>query len=70
MLFRSTTEDLAALPKLTAASLNAGSKLAVPIDQGILVLVGDKALILQQIQELKLPPAIELDAFGNAPTGR
>ena len=68
--FTQTGDDLAALPKLTAEALNAGSKLAVPIDQGILVLVGDKALILEQIKDLGLPPAVELDAFGDAPKGR
>jgi hypothetical protein len=37
----------------------------VPLDKGVLVLVGDKKLILEQIKDLKLSPPIELTPAGD-----
>lgn len=62
--FDTIAKDLATIAKVTAPELNAMSKAAIPIDQGVLVLVGDKKLILEQIKELKLPSPVEVDPLG------
>ncbi len=62
--FDTIAKDLAILNTVKAADLNAMAKSALPIDQGILVLVGDKKLILEQIKGLDLPAPVELDARG------
>ncbi len=63
--FDTVTKDLEATSKLTAADINTLAKSAIPIDSGVLVLVGDKQLILDQIKDLGLPPAVEYDADAN-----
>lgn len=59
--------DLKATGAVSAADLNALTKTAVPAgtgEKGVLVLVGDKALILEQIKDLKLPTPVEFDGEG------
>ncbi len=66
--FETVASDLAAMEKVTAADLNAIAKTAFPIEAGVLVLVGDKALILEQIKSaggLGLSEPVFLDAEGN-----
>lgn len=47
--------ELDSLAKLRAGDLNPLAKQAVPLDRAVLVLVGDKDLILKQIEGLPLP---------------
>jgi zinc protease len=47
-----------------AKELNAVAKDALPLEQGVLVLVGDRQTILDQIQGLGLPKPIELTVTG------
>lgn len=58
-------KDLAAMEKVKAGELNALAKPAIPLEQGVLVLVGDKGLILEQIKGLELPEPMMLDANGD-----
>jgi zinc protease len=53
--FSSLSEDLRAIAGLTAVQLNALAGASLPLDQGVLVLVGDRATILKQIEGLDLP---------------
>jgi predicted Zn-dependent peptidase len=62
--FDTVAADLASLNAISAADLNAFSRAALPIDQGVLVLVGDKKLITSQIAELGLPAPVEVDVRG------
>jgi predicted Zn-dependent peptidase len=62
--FETLGDDLAALSKQDLASLNASARTAIALDHGVLVLVGDKAAILPQLQGLGLPAPIEVDAWG------
>jgi predicted Zn-dependent peptidase len=48
-------EDLNALSALNAGGVNAASKLALQSDQGVLVLVGDRATIEKGLAEAGLP---------------
>ena len=59
---QTTKDDLAAAAKSTPAGLNAAAAKSVHPDRGVLVLVGDKDLILKQIKDLGLPKPIEVDA--------
>lgn len=63
--FDAITKDLDRAGKVTAPELNKLAGSALPIDRGVLVLVGDKQLILDQIKDLKLPTPVEYDAEGN-----
>ncbi|HLQ36268.1 MAG TPA: pitrilysin family protein, partial [Planctomycetota bacterium] len=60
--FATLAADLAQVDTITAAELNALCKQALPIEQGVLVLVGDRQTILTQLKDLGLPPPTELDA--------
>lgn len=55
-------EDLAKITSLTARDLNALAPKAVALDRGVLVLVGDKATILKQLNGLGLPTPVEVKA--------
>jgi predicted Zn-dependent peptidase len=57
-------DDLAALRRLSADDLNAMGKDAVALDRAVLVLVGDRATITAQLQDLGLPAPIERDVHG------
>jgi predicted Zn-dependent peptidase len=63
--FDTVAADMAMIDKVTAADLNAIAKSALPIESGVLVLVGDKALILEQIKDLGLGEPVFVDAEGN-----
>ena len=67
--FDTVGKDLASIAAVDAADLNALSKTALPIDQGVLVLVGDQRSILEQLQGLSLPAPQLLDVHG-APVAR
>lgn len=56
--------DLAALGSITTDILNRAASEAVTVDEGVLVLVGDKALILEQLDGLALPKPVEVDVYG------
>jgi zinc protease len=56
--------DLETMKTVTAGDLNALARDAVPLERGVLVLVGDRALILEQIKDLGLPTPAEVDAQG------
>ncbi len=56
--------DLASLNSITPDGINRAAADAVTIDQGVLVLVGDRALILEQLKGLNLPDSVETDVYG------
>src|SRR5204863_4755010 len=51
--------DVKAMKGVTAEELNALAPKVLPIESGVLVLVGDKKLVLEQIKDLKLPAPVE-----------
>lgn len=62
--FAALATDLAQLGTLTADSLNALAPQVLPLERAVLVLVGDKAQILPQLEGLGLPLAVEVDVAG------
>lgn len=62
--FSELGDELDQVAKMTDADLNQLTYEAVPLEQSVLVLVGDKSAIEAQLAELKLPAAVELDALG------
>ncbi len=65
MPFETLAADMKAMEAVTDADLNAVVKDAIPLERGILVLVGDKALIEKEIAELGgLPAPVEVDVHG------
>ncbi|MFN0131898.1 MAG: M16 family metallopeptidase [Phycisphaerales bacterium] len=62
--FSTVAQDLARMGTLSAADLNGMVRAALTLDQGVLVLVGDKRLIERETKNLGLPPAVEVDALG------
>lgn len=58
-------DDLADSANVTAAELNALAHDAVPLEQALLVLVGDKKVILEEIRALDLPTPVELTITGD-----
>ena len=62
--FSDLGEELRAMAQINEADLNRLAKGAVPLEKGLLVLVGDKALITGQLEGLDLPPPIELTVTG------
>lgn len=63
--FATLADDLRAIESVNTATLNQLGRPALPLEQSVLVLVGDAKLIREQIRELNLPPAEEFDVFGN-----
>jgi predicted Zn-dependent peptidase len=61
--FTSLREDLREIKGLTAEELNRLAKASIPLEQGVLVLVGDKATILKQLEGLGLPAPVEVKAL-------
>ncbi len=57
-------KDTAKMGSIKGADLNAAAKAGVRVDEGVLVLVGDKKLILDQIKDLGLPAPVELGPDG------
>ncbi len=62
--FTATAGDMQALQHVSAGELNALGRAAVPLDRGLLVLVGDAAAIRAQLQDLGLPEPVQLDLQG------
>jgi predicted Zn-dependent peptidase len=56
--------DLKTLATIDAAAINAASRADLDLDHGVLVLVGDRKTILEQIAGLGLPAPEERDARG------
>jgi predicted Zn-dependent peptidase len=63
--FETIATDLAAAMKVSAGDLNTAGRASIPLDKGVLVLVGDKKLILDQIKDLKLPTPMEYTPEGD-----
>jgi predicted Zn-dependent peptidase len=59
--FSGLSEDMTAVSRMNAGSLNQIAGGAIELDKGVLVLVGDKATILKQIHGLRLPQPIIVD---------
>lgn len=64
MQYEQISRDLETIGKLKAWDLNKVAEQAIPLEQAVLVLVGDKKLILEQIKPLNLPEPVELTAEG------
>lgn len=64
--FQTIAADLAAMNSVSETDLNGLSKTAVPIDNAVLVLVGDRKLIEEQIKELKLPKPEQRNVRGES----
>jgi zinc protease len=62
--FATLAEDMRAMQAATPDLLNRLALKAIPLNQGVLVLVGDKASILDQIKDL-VPPPVEVDVHGH-----
>ncbi|GJQ30567.1 MAG: peptidase M16 [Phycisphaerae bacterium] len=62
--FASLAQDAAAMGTFDASRLNALAKDAFPIEKGVLVLVGDRDIILPQLEGLGLPTPVEYTADG------
>ena len=60
-----TAADLAAMAKVSAADLNALAPAAMPLDAGVLVLVGDRATILKELEGLPLAAPVEYTPEGD-----
>jgi zinc protease len=63
--FATLAEDLARIQGTPAARLNELSKQLVPSESGVLVLVGDRAKITEELKDLGLPEPVEVDARAN-----
>ncbi len=63
--FNSLGKDLDTIAVATEADLNGLAPAALPLDKALLVLVGDKATILEQIKDLDLPEPEELTVTGD-----
>ncbi len=63
--FSELGEELEAIARVDASTLNALARQAVPLEQGLLVLVGDATLVREQLKGLGLPEPILLDVSGN-----
>ncbi len=63
--FAQLAQDLDAMAKIGNTDLNRLAYDAIPLDQSVLVLVGDRDRILKQIQDLDLPNPIELTTTGD-----
>lgn len=57
--------DLASLGSISTEGLNQAAAAAVTLDRGVLILVGDKALIMEHLKDLPLPAPIEVDVYGS-----
>lgn len=68
--FSSLGDDLATMTEASQSGLNALAMKALPLEQSLLVLVGDKKVILKQLEGLDLPTPTELNVRGDAMDGR
>ena len=58
--FSDLGEELKAIAAVRKSDLNRLTYGAVPLEKGLLVLVGDKKLVLEQLKGLELPTPVEL----------
>ncbi|MBX3359348.1 MAG: insulinase family protein [Phycisphaeraceae bacterium] len=63
--FDTIAADMAGLASVSAGELSAISPGAIPLEKGVLVLVGDKELIMEQIKGSGLPEPVEVTAAGD-----
>ena len=63
--FGSLGDDLAAMTAVSESDLNGLAKKAIPLEEALLVLVGDKKVIMKQLEGLGLPTPTELDVRGD-----
>ena len=63
--FSDLGQELAAVARVSRDDLNGIANEAVPLEQSLLVLVGDKAEILPQLEGLDLPAPVELTVTGD-----
>jgi zinc protease len=66
--FTTIGEDMGKLKNVSDADLNSRIKDALPLDNALLVLVGDKKLILEQLKGLQLPTPTEYTVNGEQTT--
>ena len=67
--FTQLADDLEQMRSITADKLNQLARDALPLEKGLLVLVGDKATITKQLKPLQLPPPVEWTVTGHPLTG-
>ena len=58
-------DDLNAIGATTEAELNKLAGPAIPLEQAVLVLVGDKQLLTEQLKRLELPAPVEMTVNGD-----
>ena len=63
--FAQLGKDMAALESVSNDALNTLAESAFPLDEALLVLVGDRKVILEQLSDLGLPKAVELTVRGD-----
>ena len=68
--FSDIGDELQAVASVTESDLNRLAYNAVPLEKGLLLLVGDKKLILEQLAGLDLPEPVELTVTGDPAGGR
>jgi predicted Zn-dependent peptidase len=62
--FETLGNDVKAMSSVTAAELNKLAPTVLPIESGVLVLVGDKALVMDAVKEAGLPTPVEYTVRG------
>jgi predicted Zn-dependent peptidase len=67
--FTELTEELDTITSVSETDLNHLAREAIPLERGLLVLVGDKARIVKGVEDLGLPTPEELTA-GGSPVAR
>jgi len=64
LAFETLRQDMQKMGSVKAKDLNGLAKVAIPLEKGVLVLVGDKKAILEQIKSTGLPAPIEVTVRG------
>jgi len=64
LAFTSLGDDLATIAAATEIDLNGLAPSAIPLEQALVVLVGDREVIREQLKELDLPEPVELTVTG------
>jgi zinc protease len=60
--FSALAEELRAMQAIKASDINGLANPGIPLERGVLVLVGDKSAILPQLKDLGLPNPVEVKA--------
>jgi len=68
--FDEIRDDLTAIAAATPAELNQLAAKSMPLERSVLVLVGDRKQILEQLKGLNLPKPIELSVTGDPMTAK